>query len=91
MAFFSEKLGDLRRKYSTYDKEFYAILRCLEHWSHYLVASGNKVLWWLKAAKGGWQAGKKMPENSGSSYGGAVGLEREKREMLMEIPPYPLV
>jgi len=39
LAFYSEKLCDLRRKYSTYDKEFYAIVQCLEHWSHYLVAS----------------------------------------------------
>ena len=39
LAFFSEKLCESRRKYSTYDKEFYAIIRCLEHWSHYLVAS----------------------------------------------------
>ena len=39
LAFFSEKLCDSRRKYSTYDKEFYAIVRCLEHWSHYFVAS----------------------------------------------------
>jgi len=35
LAFFSEKLCDSRRKYSTYDKEFYAIVQCLEHWSHY--------------------------------------------------------
>ena len=39
LAFFSEKLCDSRRKYSTYDKEFYAIIRCLEHWSHCLVDS----------------------------------------------------
>jgi len=39
LAFFSEKLCEARRKYSTYDKEFYAIIRSLEHWSHYLVAS----------------------------------------------------
>ena len=39
LALFSEKLCESRRKYSTYDKEFYAIIRCLEHWSHYLVAS----------------------------------------------------
>jgi len=39
LAFFSEKLCDSRRKYSTYDKEFYAIVRCLEHWNHYLVAT----------------------------------------------------
>ena len=38
LAFFSEKLDDAKRKYSTYDKEFYAIVRCLEHWSHYLIA-----------------------------------------------------
>jgi len=34
LAFFSEKV---ERRYSTCDKEFYAIVRCLEHWSHYLV------------------------------------------------------
>jgi len=39
IAFFSEKLNDAKRKYSTYDKEFYAIVRCLEHWNHYLVAN----------------------------------------------------
>ena len=38
LDFFSEKLCDSRRNYSTYDKEFYAIVRCLEHWSHYLIA-----------------------------------------------------
>jgi len=31
LVFFSEKLCDSRRKYSTYDKELYAIVRCLEH------------------------------------------------------------
>ncbi|GKV27101.1 hypothetical protein SLEP1_g36308 [Rubroshorea leprosula] len=36
IAFFSEKLNDTKLKYSTYDKEFYAIVRALEHWSHYL-------------------------------------------------------
>ena len=39
IAFFSEKRDDAKRKYSTYDKEFYAIVRCLEHWNHYLVAN----------------------------------------------------
>jgi hypothetical protein len=38
IAFFSEKLNDSRRKYSTYDKEFYALVRSLEHWSHYLLS-----------------------------------------------------
>jgi len=40
LAFFSEKLCDSRKKYSTYDKEFYAIVGCPEHWSPYLAASG---------------------------------------------------
>lgn len=37
MLFFSEKLGDSRKKYSIYDKEFFAIVRTLYHWSHYLL------------------------------------------------------
>ena len=37
IAFFSEKLNEAKLKYSTYDKEFYAIVRALQHWSHYLL------------------------------------------------------
>ncbi|GJT11497.1 transposon ty3-I gag-pol polyprotein [Tanacetum coccineum] len=37
IAFFHEKLNDTRRRYSTYDKEFYAIVRSLEYWRHYLL------------------------------------------------------
>jgi len=37
VTFFSEKLNDAKKKYSTYDKDFYAIVRALEHWRHYLV------------------------------------------------------
>nr|GEX25397.1 reverse transcriptase [Tanacetum cinerariifolium] len=37
ISFFSEKLNDTRRRYSTYDKEFYAIVRSLEYWRHYLL------------------------------------------------------
>jgi len=36
LAYFSEKLSGPTLKYSTYDKEFYAIVRALSHWSHYL-------------------------------------------------------
>ncbi|XP_074278064.1 uncharacterized protein LOC141601669 [Silene latifolia] len=36
IAYFSETLGGARLNYSTYDKEFYAIMRALDHWSHYL-------------------------------------------------------
>ena len=36
LAYFSEKLNGSRCNYSTYDKEFYAIVRALTHWGHYL-------------------------------------------------------
>ncbi|XP_074283286.1 uncharacterized protein LOC141607839 [Silene latifolia] len=36
VAYFSEKLNGAKLKYLTYDKEFYAIIRALTHWSHYL-------------------------------------------------------
>jgi len=39
IAYFSEKLSDSRRRYSTYDREFFAIIRALEHWTHYLIAN----------------------------------------------------
>jgi len=35
LASFSENLSDSRRKYSTNDKEFFAIIQALEHWTHY--------------------------------------------------------
>jgi len=35
IAYFSEKLSDSTRRYCTYDKEFFAIIRALEHWTHY--------------------------------------------------------
>ncbi|XP_078447582.1 uncharacterized protein LOC144716328 [Wolffia australiana] len=37
--FFSEKLNDAKLRYSTYDKEFYAIIQALRHWRHYLLYS----------------------------------------------------
>jgi len=42
LAYYSEQLNNAKRKYSTYDKEFYAIVRALEHWRHYLV--GGKFI-----------------------------------------------
>jgi len=39
LAYFSEKLSEARRKYSTYDKEFFAIIRALEHWTYCLIAN----------------------------------------------------
>ncbi|XP_020409695.1 uncharacterized protein LOC109946426 [Prunus persica] len=37
VAFFSEKLSDARQKWSTYDQEFYAVVRALKQWKHYLI------------------------------------------------------
>ena len=37
IAHFSEKLNDAKQKYSTYDKEYYAIIS-LWHWPHYLLS-----------------------------------------------------
>lgn len=37
IAYFSEKLNDVNRKYSSYDKEFYAIVQALKKWRHYLL------------------------------------------------------
>ena len=37
IAFFSEKLNDAKRRYSTYDKKFYAIVQSLHFWRFYLL------------------------------------------------------
>jgi hypothetical protein len=37
VVYFIEKLDDAKLKYSTYDKEFYAIIQALKKWRHYLV------------------------------------------------------
>ncbi|XP_054789368.1 uncharacterized protein LOC129294927 [Prosopis cineraria] len=37
IVFFSEKLNYAKFRYFTYDKEFYAIVRALQYWSHYLL------------------------------------------------------
>eukprot|EP00253_Pinus_taeda_P024797 PITA_24797 len=53
VAYFSEKLNESRQKYSTYDKEFYAIVQALKHWRHYLLGnefvlfSDNSVLQYI--------------------------------------------
>ena len=36
MAFFSEKLNGTKKKYSSYDFEFYAVVQAIRHWQHYL-------------------------------------------------------
>ncbi|XP_034888842.1 uncharacterized protein [Populus alba] len=37
IAFYSEKLSEARRKWSTYELELYAVFRALKVWEHYLV------------------------------------------------------
>jgi hypothetical protein len=37
VAYSSEKLNEVNIKYSTYDKEFYAVIQALKKWRHYLV------------------------------------------------------
>jgi hypothetical protein len=37
VSHFSEKMNGNKRKYSTYDKEIYAIIQALKKWRHYLV------------------------------------------------------
>nr|GEX33759.1 RNA-directed DNA polymerase [Tanacetum cinerariifolium] len=51
IAFFSEKLNDARRKYSTFDKEFYAIVCSLDTWRHYLLSHGFVMFFDLEVLK----------------------------------------
>ena len=37
IAYLSEKLNDPKKKYSSYDQEFYAIVQALKKWRHYLM------------------------------------------------------
>jgi ribonuclease HI len=37
VAYFSDKMNETKRKYSTNDKDFYAIIQALKKWRHYLV------------------------------------------------------
>ena len=37
IAYLSENLNEAKVKYSTYDKEFYAIIQALKKWRHYLI------------------------------------------------------
>ena len=37
VAFFSEKVCEARSKWSAYELEFFAVVRTLKHWEHYLI------------------------------------------------------
>ncbi|GJZ43927.1 putative nucleotidyltransferase, ribonuclease H [Tanacetum coccineum] len=36
VTYFSEKLTELKSRYTTYDLEFYAVVQAVKHWCHYL-------------------------------------------------------
>jgi len=42
-AYFGKKLSEAKRKFYTYDEEFYAIVRAMKHWRHYLIG-GEYIL-----------------------------------------------
>ena len=37
ITYFSEKMNDAKQKYSSYDKDFYAIVQAMKNWRHYLM------------------------------------------------------
>ena len=37
LAFYSKKLSEPRKKWTTYELEFYAVVRALHTWEHYLI------------------------------------------------------
>ena len=37
VAYFNEKLNEIKQKYSSYDKELYVVLQALKKWRHYLI------------------------------------------------------
>ena len=37
ISYFSEKLKEVKKTYSTYDKEFYAVIQALKKWRNYLI------------------------------------------------------
>ena len=43
IAYFSEKLNKVKKKYSSYDKFFYAIIQTLKKWRHYLMPKKYKI------------------------------------------------
>jgi len=37
IAYLCEKVSEARKNSSTYDKEFYAIIKALKHWRQYMI------------------------------------------------------
>ena len=38
VSYFNKKLNDIKRKYSTYDKEFYSVIQALKKCRNYLIS-----------------------------------------------------
>ena len=49
--FFSKKLNDAKRRYSTYDKEFYAIVQSLRFWRFYLLPIESVLFFYHQALR----------------------------------------
>ncbi|PKU85788.1 RNA-directed DNA polymerase [Dendrobium catenatum] len=57
IEFFSEKLNSARQKWPSYEQEFYAVVRALKQWEHYLLhqdfvlCSDNQALQYINSQK----------------------------------------
>ena len=43
LAFYSDKINEAKKMYSSYDLELYALVQCLRKWRHYFLPKGSMV------------------------------------------------